>query len=132
MLSHILLDPFGEASVRHSLAAIVALVMPVQKGTDKFSGDFDMTSRVRCSPGVAPRAAAATNRLRPQRNAASVLPEPVGALISTFSPVAIAGQASTCAGVGASKALANQSRTSGVKAVSGTNSDVSARGGRAA
>ena len=54
-----------------------------------------------------------------QRNAASVLPEPVGALIRTFSPVAIAGQACTCAGVGSAKASANQSRTSGVKALSG-------------
>ena len=47
------------------------------------------------------------------------MPEPVGALIRTFSPVAIAGQACAWAGVGASNAFANQSRTSGVKADSG-------------
>ena len=37
----------------------------------------------------------------PVRNAASVLPEPVGACTSTCAPVAIAGQAASCAGVGA-------------------------------
>ena len=39
------------------------------------------------------------------RNAASVLPEPVGAAIRTFRPALIAGQASACAGVGAAKRL---------------------------
>src|SRR4051794_35188094 len=47
------------------------------------------------------------------RNAASVLPEPVGAAIRTFFPSLIAGQASACAGVGAPKLRANQSATAG-------------------
>ena len=37
----------------------------------------------------------------PVRKAASVLPEPVGACTSTCAPVAITGQAASCAGVGA-------------------------------
>jgi hypothetical protein len=45
------------------------------------------------------------------RNAASVLPEPVGAAISACSPARIAGHASACAGVGAAKLRANQSAT---------------------
>src|SRR5881628_599118 len=57
----------------------------------------------------------------PQRNAASVLPDPVGALMRTCSPVAIAGQACSCTGVGASKARSNHSRTAGVNTESGTN-----------
>ena len=44
------------------------------------------------------------------RNAASVLPDPVGRQIRTCSPEAIAGQAWACAGVGAVNAPANHSR----------------------
>ena len=62
----------------------------------------------------------ATNRSSAHRNAASVLPEPVGALISVCSPVAIAGQACAWAGVGASKARSNHSLTCGVSGDSGT------------
>ena len=47
------------------------------------------------------------------RNAASVLPEPVGAAISTWRPAWIAGQASACAGVGAAKLRSNQAATAG-------------------
>ncbi len=47
----------------------------------------------------------------PQRKAASVLPEPVGAQIRVCSPEAIAGQPCACAGVGASKEASNQRRT---------------------
>ena len=43
----------------------------------------------------------AVSRSIPYRNAASVFPEPVGAWISDVPPVAIAGQPSRCAGVGA-------------------------------
>ena len=57
----------------------------------------------------------ATRRSRAQRNAASVLPEPVGAESSTFSPRAIAGQALLWAAVGSSNERVNQSRTGGVK-----------------
>ncbi len=48
-----------------------------------------------------------------ERNAASVLPLPVGARRSVLSPRRIAGQASACAGVGASKQRENHSRTAG-------------------
>src|SRR6201989_957283 len=51
----------------------------------------------------------------PYRNAASVLPEPVGAWIRTFPPRAIAGQPSSCAGVGPSNACSNQRRVSAEK-----------------
>src|SRR4051794_18306957 len=53
------------------------------------------------------------------RKAASVLPEPVGALIRTCSPEAIAGHACAWAAVGASNAPSNQSRTAGLKDDSG-------------
>ncbi len=45
------------------------------------------------------------------RNAASVLPEPVGAAISTSLPDWIAGHASACAGVGAGKVRPNHADT---------------------
>src|ERR1700682_5395521 len=47
------------------------------------------------------------------RNAASVLPDPVGAMSSVLSPFLIAGQARACAGVGAAKDVRNHSRTAG-------------------
>ena len=53
---------------------------------------------------------AAASRSSAQRNAASVLPEPVGAITSVFSPLPMAAQAWTCASVGAAKAAVNQSR----------------------
>src|SRR4051812_50130940 len=46
----------------------------------------------------------------PARNAASVLPEPVGAQIRTCSPRAMAGHPWAWAGVGWPKAWANQRR----------------------
>lgn len=46
------------------------------------------------------------------RNAASVLPEPVGAMTSAFSPPSITSQARSCNGVGSGKASRNQPRTS--------------------
>ena len=48
-----------------------------------------------------------------QRNAASVLPEPVGARSSVWSPPAIAGQPPVCGGVGAAKVASNHARTAG-------------------
>lgn len=47
----------------------------------------------------------------PQRNAASVFPEPVGAQIRVLAPLEIAGQPPACAGVGASNDFSNQPRT---------------------
>ena len=61
-------------------------------------------------------------RSRAQRNAASVLPEPVGAWMRTFLPEAIAGQPSSCAGVGASNVRSNHPRTAGLKGASGLTS----------
>src|SRR5262245_5910961 len=49
------------------------------------------------------------------RNAASVLPEPVGAAISTSRPERIAGQARSCGSVGAVKVRRNQFATAGLK-----------------
>src|SRR3954452_5233991 len=49
----------------------------------------------------------------PHRNAARVLPDPVGARISVWSPAAIAGQPCACAGVGSGNELSNQARTAG-------------------
>ena len=60
------------------------------------------------------------SRSSAQRNAASVLPDPVGAEMSTCSPVAIAGQACVWTSVGPSNADANQSRTVGVNCSSAT------------
>ncbi len=69
------------------------------------------------SSGVA---AAVLSRSSAHRNAASVLPDPVGADSSTCSPRAIAGHACAWAGVGAAKAASNHSRTCGLKLESGT------------
>ena len=48
-----------------------------------------------------------------QRNAARVLPVPVGARISVDSPRAMAGHPWTCGLVGAGKTASNHSRTAG-------------------
>ncbi len=50
-------------------------------------------------------------------NAASVLPDPVGAAMSVWRPALIAGHASACAGVGAAKFSANQFATAGWNSV---------------
>src|SRR5580698_2951466 len=47
------------------------------------------------------------------RNAANVLPDPVGAATRTCSPAASAGHARTCASVGASKVRENHAATAG-------------------
>ena len=44
------------------------------------------------------------------RNAARVLPDPVGARTSVLSPAAIAGHPSSCARVGAANVVSNQAR----------------------
>src|SRR5450755_3865730 len=54
------------------------------------------------------------------RNAASVLPDPVGAEMRTCSPEAIAGQAWLWAAVGPANAPVNQSRVRGLKSASDT------------
>ena len=62
------------------------------------------------------------------RNAASVLPEPVGADTSTCSPRAIAGHACAWAGVGAANACSNHSRVRGLKLERGIPNDDSRPG----
>src|SRR3989304_2327002 len=58
-------------------------------------------------------------RSRHHRNAASVLPLPVGAWISVWRPAAIAGQPPTWAGVCSANAPSNQARTGGEKGARG-------------
>ena len=76
-----------------------------------FSG-LTYSTRVPAPRGAGP---SLWRRSSAHRNAASVLPEPVGADSSTCSPAAIAGHAWACAGVGSAKARANHSRTPGLK-----------------
>ena len=64
--------------------------------------------------------AAAARLSRAHRNAASVLPEPVGAMTSVLSPSAMADQASACAVVGAAKVPVNHSRVSALNRPSGS------------
>jgi len=54
------------------------------------------------------------------RNAASVLPEPVGAQMSVCSLAAIAGQPSACAAVGPAKDDANQLRVGSLNEARGS------------
>ena len=70
--------------------------------------------------GVDARSAASGEVSIPQRNAVSVLPEPVGAQISVFAPVAIAGQPCSWAGVGASNERSNQARVRSLNPASGS------------
>ena len=60
----------------------------------------------------------------PQRKLASVLPEPVGAQISAFSPPAIAAQPPAWAGVGPSNEASNQRRVAAENGASGSESMV--------
>src|SRR6202030_4212660 len=53
------------------------------------------------------------SRLMHHRNAARVLPVPVGARIKVDSPRAMAGQPCSCGLVGAAKTASNHSRTGG-------------------
>ncbi len=60
------------------------------------------------------------SRSRLQRNAARVLPLPVGAWIRVWRPAAILAQPPVCAGVGASKAERNHSATGAPNGASGS------------
>src|ERR1700730_10275564 len=53
------------------------------------------------------------------RNAARVLPDPVGAEIKTLRPASISGQPCTCGSVACGKRAANQSATRGTTGESG-------------
>src|SRR5690606_586415 len=77
-----------------------------------FSGEtYSTRQRRRASSGTGPVA----RRSSDHRNAARVLPEPVGATTRVLSPLAIESQAPDWAGVGAAKAPENQSRVAGEK-----------------
>ena len=80
-----------------------------------FSGDTYTTCVSSGSPGSSPSSPSAcfTSMSRLVRNAASVLPEPVGAAMSVCRPDAIAGQPSACASVGAPNRRSNHVRTMG-------------------
>ena len=75
-----------------------------------FSGDTYRTS-VRSSRS--PASALRTRRSMQARNAASVLPEPVGAEISVVRPARICGQPCSCGSVGVPNFWTNHSATRG-------------------
>src|SRR5271156_4719564 len=70
---------------------------------------------MRVSSGNAPSIPSLTSWSIAARNAAKVLPDPVGAATSTLRPDWIAGHAWACAGVGASKVRVNHEATAGWK-----------------
>ncbi len=74
--------------------------------------------------GSGPASPARTRSSMTVRNAASVLPLPVGAASSVCCPARMAGQAPSCAGVGAENALAEPGGNRGVEG-----SERHARGG---
>ena len=86
------------------------------------SGDrYSTEQRARGSAGGSVRRA--TRSLIADRNAASVLPEPVGATTRVCSPRPIASQAPVWAAVGSANAPVNQSRTSGSNRCSAGSAD---------
>ena len=79
--------------------------------------------RTRTLPGSARVGAGrgcSTRRSRHHRNAARVLPLPVGAWIRVLRPALIAAQPCAWAGVGASNVASNQALTAGPKGASGS------------
>src|SRR5687767_5977062 len=85
--------------------------------TRAFSGE---TYRTRSLLSGSSGAGSLINRSRHHRNAARVLPDPVGAQISVCCPAAIFGQPSDCADVGSANAARNQSAVAGEKLESGS------------
>ena len=81
------------------------------------SGDMYNT-RVRCKRSSGK--GSSDRRSIAHKNAERVLPDPVGARISVWSPAAIAGQPWSCAGAGSAKVPSNQSRTGSEKRRSGS------------
>ena len=76
-----------------------------------FNGD---TYTTRVTSRSRPSTPSRTSESMAARNAANVLPEPVGAAISAWRPLPMAGHASRCAGVAPSgNALANHACTAG-------------------
>src|SRR5690348_15664801 len=82
-----------------------------------FSGEMYSTrQRSFGSAGTGPLA----SRSSAHRNAASVLPDPVGAMTSVLSPPAMEDHAPTCAAVGSANALVNHSLVSVLNPASGS------------
>src|SRR5260370_2636585 len=77
-----------------------------------FSGEMYST-RQRCRGSAGTGSVASLSIAH--RNAASVLPDPVGALTSAFSPLPIDTQACACACVGSAKAAANHALVASLK-----------------
>ena len=75
-----------------------------------FSGD---TYTTRVWSGSDPVSASRTSSSMAHRNAARVLPEPVGAAISVWLAALIAGHAARCASDGAAKVPRNHAATAG-------------------
>ena len=103
-----------------SICAANSRPMPSSGARRFFSMSFDSafsgeTYRICVSSRSVPSPACFASRSMTPRNAASVLPEPVGALISVCVPEPIASHALSCTPVGAGKALRNQPATAGWK-----------------
>ena len=91
----------------------------------------DVQDAERRGPAAGLRGAGgASRRSSAQRNAARVLPLPVGAWMSVCLPAAMAAQPPCCASVGRSNVLWNHSRTGALKRSSGSSVE-GGRGGRA-
>ena len=84
------------------------------------SGD---TYTTRVASSSRPSTPSCTSASIAARNAASVLPDPVGAAISACRPLAIAGQAAACAAVAVRKVASNQAWTAGWKREGSMGSD---------
>src|SRR6185503_17053911 len=100
-----------------SPAAVAMLAIPARGArrlrststANAFSGETYKTRHLLAVSGVSSN----ISWFRHQRNAVSVLPDPVGARISVDSPRAIAGQPSICGAVGSSKTALNHFAVTG-------------------
>src|SRR5436190_22964837 len=85
-----------------------------------FSGETYRTRTVPSCSRVAGGRGWRDRRSRHHRNAARVLPLPVGAWMSVWWPAEMAAHPSACAFVGASKVASNQALTGALKGASGS------------
>ena len=84
------------------------------------------------APGRRRAGVVVASRSRHQRNAARVLPLPVGAWMSVWWPAAIATQPSAWACVGPSNVASNQARTGALNSANGSATAVGTGGGAVA
>ena len=103
----------GSASARSAMAASGRCRLRSTSAPRAFSGDTysTRTPARHGSPASAAASFSRANRSMANRNAASVLPEPVGAMTKALQPAAMASHARAWAGVGSLNASPNQSRT---------------------